>query len=118
MKINLFFITIFLFSTYVEAASFDCRKAKTFAENSICSDTLLSRLDDALAENYSSMRNSNFGNTKEWLKSEQVKWIKSLNLCKDKECLIDAYRKRVDETCEYGVVSGSHPDCTMSEQID
>lgn len=117
MKLPLLFITLAACSTSANAVSFDCKKATTFSEKAVCSDTLLSKLDDVLAENYKGMLNSDFGNTQKSLKAAQVKWIKSLNQCKDNQCLIDAYRKRVDETCDYGVVSGIHPECTMSADI-
>jgi len=117
MKISLLFIMFALVSTFANAVSFDCKKATAFAEKAVCSDPLLSKLDDVLAKNYKGMLNSDFGNTQKSLKAEQVKWIKSLNQCKDNQCVNDAYRKRIDETCDYGVVSGIHPECTMSQDI-
>lgn len=32
-------------------------------------------------------------------------------------CLADSYRQRLDEVCEYPVLSGVHPICTSSEEI-
>jgi uncharacterized protein len=117
MKLPLLFFTLAICSSSASAVSFNCTKATTFAEKAVCSDALLSKLDDALAENYKGMLNSDFGNSQKSLKADQIKWIKSLNQCKDNQCVIDAYRKRVDETCVYGVVSGIHPECTMSQDI-
>ncbi|ENA27335.1 MULTISPECIES: lysozyme inhibitor LprI family protein [unclassified Pseudomonas] len=99
------------------AVSFDCTKASTSVEKMICTDPMLSRLDDALAENYKSMLLSDFGGSKAELRNEQRIWLSKRNKCKDKACLVDAYRVRVDETCDYGVVSGIHPVCTSSEEI-
>jgi uncharacterized protein len=117
MKFSSTVLALVLCSPLVNAASFNCDRAKTFVEKVVCSDPLLSKLDDALAENYKGMLNSDFGNSQKSLKTAQIKWIKGLNQCKDNQCLIDAYRKRVDETCDYGLVSGIHPECTMSEDI-
>jgi hypothetical protein len=39
------------------------------------------------------------------------------NRCRDNACLVDLYRERVDELCDYGVASGVHPGCTPSEDI-
>lgn len=43
------------------AASFDCAKAARFVEQAICANATLSQLDDALSENYRSMRAANIG---------------------------------------------------------
>ena len=43
------------------APSFDCAKASTFSEKSICSDPLLGNLDGALSENYKYMLASDIG---------------------------------------------------------
>jgi uncharacterized protein len=101
----------------VNAASFDCAKAVSPVERMICSDRLLSRLDDALAENYRNMLSADFGGSKADLRGSQREWLAQRNKCKDSACLVGLYRLRVDETCEYGVVSGVHPGCTPSEDI-
>ncbi|WP_168224696.1 lysozyme inhibitor LprI family protein [Rhodoferax aquaticus] len=99
------------------AASFDCSKASTYVERTICTDAQLERLDVALAENYKGMLASDFGGSRKLLQEEQLRWLTQRNQCKTAKCLIDAYRKRVDETCDYGVVTGVHPVCTPSEDI-
>jgi uncharacterized protein len=110
-------ILLNLFSSFVIAASFDCTKATTFVEKTICSEPLLSKLDDALAENYIGMYYSNFGGSQKSLKAEQQKWLSSRNKCTNSKCLITSYQKRIDETCDYGVISGLHPICKMSDEI-
>lgn len=117
MKHAALLLVFVLFSLPTFAVSFDCSKASTFVEKQICTDPLLGKLDDALSKNYKGMLASNFGGSKKSLKEEQLKWLSSRNKCTNVKCLIDAYRKRVDETCEYGVVSGVHPECTPSEDI-
>lgn len=97
--------------------SFDCAKASTFAEKSICGTPLLAKLDSALAANYKGMLGADFGGSKKSLRDDQIKWLASRNKCTDIKCLVDVYRTRVDETCDYGVVSGAHPECTSSADI-
>lgn len=106
-----------LLASQAIAASFDCSKASTYAEKEICADSLLQRLDVALAQNYKGMLASDFGGSKKALREEQLRWISQRNKCTSTKCLIDAYRKRLDETCDYGVVTGVHPECTLSEDI-
>jgi uncharacterized protein len=102
----------------VTAASFDCTKSKTFVEKTICSEPRLSKLDDVLVENYIGMYYSNFGGTKQSLKAEQLKWLSSRNKCKDSKCLAKSYEKRINETCDYGIVSGIHPICKMADEVN
>ena len=117
MKKILIIASFLSFAAPAFSASFDCAKANTFVEKEICADPLLSALDSALAENFRGMMTANFGGTPKSLKVEQLKWLKTRNKCSSNKCLVDLYRKRVDETCEYGVVSGVHPECTLSEDI-
>jgi uncharacterized protein len=117
MKQAALLLAFVLFSSQTYAVSFDCSRASTFVEKQICTDSLLGNLDDALSQNYRGMLSSNFGGSKKSLKEEQLMWLSNRNKCTNAKCLIDAYRKRVDETCDYGVVSGVHPECLFSEDI-
>jgi uncharacterized protein len=110
-------ILISLWFSSAMAASFDCSKASTWVEKSICADPLLGKLDEALARNYQGMLASVGGHAKKEFKKEQLKWLARRNQCTSTVCLTEIYRKRVDETCDYGVVSGVHPECSMSEDI-
>lgn len=107
-----------LFSAPTFAASFDCAKASTFAEKEICSDAILGKLDEALASNYKAMLTADFGGSVNSLRAEQRNWIANRNKCTTRDCLISEYRKRVDETCDYGVVSGVHPDCVYAKDVE
>lgn len=118
MKAAIILMTLTIFSSTALAVSFDCRKASTFVEHEICRDPLLGRLDDALSINYINMRDSDFGGTTKALKADQLKWLSLRNKCTNKQCLVRLYRQRIDETCDYGVVSGVHPDCVSSEDIN
>ncbi len=98
--------------------SFDCAKASTFSEKAICSDTLLGKLDGALSENYKYMLASDIGDgARNDLKTTQKNWLVERNKCANNQCLVNAYRKRLDEVCEYPVISGAHPNCTSSDDI-
>ena len=100
------------------AASFDCTKASGYAEKEVCSDPILSVLDEKLAENYEYMRAANIGEeARKGLRATQTKWLALRNKCADKSCLLKAYTKRLDEICEYPVISGAHPSCTTSEEV-
>jgi uncharacterized protein len=113
-------LTMLLATMFVtgHAASFDCQKASTFVEKEICSNALLGKLDEALDENYKSMQAADFGASRKTLKAEQLKWLSTRNKCATTKCIIDTYRKRVDETCDYGVVSGVHPPCTLADDVN
>src|SRR4051794_17667809 len=81
------------------AVSFDCNKAKTLVEHTICSDTELSTLDDQLAGRYSeAMRTTN---DKETLRADQKKWLRTRNDCKDIDCLKEAYATRISDLGKY-----------------
>jgi uncharacterized protein len=54
---------------------------------------------------------------RKYLKTMQKKWLSNRNKCTNNNCLLEAYRKRVDEVCEYPVISGVHPICTYSDDI-
>ena len=98
--------------------SFDCTKASNFSEKAICSDTLLGKLDGALSENYRFILASNIGDgAKKDLKTAQKKWILERDKCPDNQCLTTAYQKRIDEVCEYPVITGIHPICTNASDI-
>lgn len=98
--------------------SFDCAKASTMAEKAICTDPLLGKLDGALAENYKFMLASNIDDwAKSDLKAKQRIWLAERNKCTENQCLVSSYRKRMDEICEYPVLSGAHPICTSSDAI-
>lgn len=77
-----------------QAASFDCKKARSTVEKLICSDAALSRLDDDLARAYRGSLKDAPG--KETLRSQQMEWLtKTRDACKDRECLVKAYYDRI-----------------------
>ncbi|WP_051320526.1 lysozyme inhibitor LprI family protein [Cupriavidus sp. amp6] len=117
MKFRHLILALLIVSPLAHATSFDCKKASTFAEKTICASSLLGKLDDALTENYSAMLATDLGDGGASLKKEQRAWISQRNKCTTEQCLIDLYRKRVDDVCEAPVVSGMHAACVQSSDI-
>lgn len=104
---------------HATAPSFNCSKASNFVEKTICAEPLLGKLDNALSENYKYMLASNIGEgARGDLKVSQKKWLTERNACANSDCLVDKYRKRVNEVCEYPVLSGIHPICIYSDEIN
>lgn len=98
--------------------SFDCGKAATYVEKNICSNIYLSQLDGVLSQNYKYISASDIGDdARKHLKSTQKNWLQDRNKCSDVQCLVDIYKKRIDEICDYPVLSGIHPECVYSNEI-
>ena len=51
------------------------------------------------------------------LKATQKKWLQERNRCQSNQCLADSYKKRIDEICDYPVISGVYPDCHSAEEV-
>jgi uncharacterized protein len=77
------------------AVSFDCSKAQTYREKSVCSSTILGGLDDELNSAYQAAKQT-WGN-KQALVDSQREWISDTNRCFDEGCIATAYRARIDE---------------------
>lgn len=77
-------------------ASFNCSKAVTRVEKSICASLGLSDLDERLAGAYAAaLRSSDDPGT---VKSRQRAWLKNVrDRCPDEACLKEAYEKRLAE---------------------
>jgi uncharacterized protein len=81
------------FSSYLQAASFDCAKATTNVEKMICQSSLLSRSDEELAMAYKNAMDAVID--KETLQQQQRTWLKDTrNKCQDIYCLSTAYRNQ------------------------
>lgn len=117
MKFRHLILALLIASPLAHATSFDCKKASTFVEKTICANPLLGKLDDALTENYGAMLATDLGDGGASLKKEQRAWIAQRNKCTTDQCLVDLYRKRVDDVCEAPVVSGVHASCVQSSDI-
>lgn len=99
--------------------SFDCSKATTVVEKLICNEQSLGKLDGALADNYKIMMAADIGDgARADLKLTQKQWLGNRNECTDSQCLANAYIVRIDEICEYPVITGVHPVCAMADEVN
>lgn len=88
-----------------EAASFDCKKAKTEVEKTICTSAELSRLDDRMAASYADAISKLSPEGKKILRIGQQRWLKFIRaLCKDamvyrdtESCLRQKYEDRISD---------------------
>jgi uncharacterized protein len=94
LKTSFSAIAIFAFASVSHAASFDCAKASTLVEKTICSETQLSDLDDLLMQSYKkAMANATDANA---LKTQQRAWLANVrNRCQDSVCLMRVYNERL-----------------------
>ncbi len=120
MRTQLSLLMIFVALTMnAQSASFDCAKASTYVEKEICHNPYLSKLDEALATNYKYMLASNIGEgAAKDLKPTQKQWLGQRNSCTTRGCIENAYLTRIDEICEYPVISGIHPECLSADDIN
>ena len=74
--------------------SFNCDKASTIIEKTICSSSELAKLDNSVALAY---KNALSNGTHTDLKTTQKKWIKSRNSCQTEKCIEKAYVERWED---------------------
>lgn len=87
------FVFFVLASPLGFSASFDCAKAATKTEVSVCSDPQLSGLDEDLAHAYKNAME--LSRDREGLKKDQLAWLKAIKGCQDVECLRFSYERRI-----------------------
>ncbi len=93
---NLLLLVVIVFSWEIgaHAASFDCGKAVTVIDKTICAERELSNLDDTLTRSYKDALAKS--RQKDVLKSEQRAWLTNVrNKCGDTTCLKRVYRERI-----------------------
>lgn len=91
---QLVFLIMLLLPLKVFSASFDCSKSHTFIEHAICSDKLLSKLDDQLGRAYKNVLET--ASAPDEVKAGQKNWLDTVrNVCQDKNCLKHAYETRL-----------------------
>lgn len=90
-------------SAHANAASFDCAKAGTWVEKTICSNAELSQLDEVMAQEYkaklaSAIEYDDSSAYKKETRNAQRNWLKfQRNSCKSEECLIREYKEHTGE---------------------
>lgn len=87
-------LALFLAAAPAQAASFDCAKAATRAEKTICADPALSGMDEELAKTYAQAKEK--ATDKDALTRAQRTWVKSVrDACPDNKCMLKAYLDRI-----------------------
>lgn len=95
-------------ASIANSASFDCAKAGTPFEKTICANPNLSSLDDKLAQMYFSAKAT--AANPEQFKLDQINWIKEARACgTDVLCIELAYRKRMLALTPRPVTDSSPP---------
>jgi uncharacterized protein len=100
-----------------QAASFDCAKANSKVERTICTDSELSKLDDQLNKTYQQAMEQSKDKQHEF--KEQKRWLKEIrNICTDVDCLKSAYTSRISDLSpststqdNSAISSGPKPEC-------
>lgn len=105
------YVVLFVLITNVQAASFDCKKAKTFAEKTICEFDSISKLDDEMAIKYKEL----LSKSGDKIRNDQRAWIKEMNSCADARCINSAYLGRLSEI-EMELKNVNKSNTTFSDQ--
>lgn len=74
------------------ATGFDCAKAVSAVEKMICADAELSKLDSQMSKLYKPK-----GESADFQRAIQRRWLKQRNQCADADCLRTAYAARLRE---------------------
>ena len=96
--ISLLAVALFTHAIPAWSASFDCSKASTYVEEMICDNVILSKLDERMAKAYFKSReimNPNF------VKNDQISWIKLRNKCLSNICINALYNQRLSELAKF-----------------
>lgn len=79
----------------VQAASFNCDKAKTISENAICEYRQVNDADVKMATTYNILKRLVPMGTRGMIQDEQVKWLSLRDRCgASQSCLMDVYKMR------------------------
>jgi uncharacterized protein len=107
MKMKSFFIIAFMLAfashSQAQSPSFDCGKASTIVEKTICKDLELSGMDSEVAYYFSSARKFRATDKKaaDYVLRNQRDWLKERNKCANSKnidyCLKESYQDRIFE---------------------
>jgi uncharacterized protein len=78
------------------AASFECQRNENRVERLICSDSVVSDLDEVMARFYAGAQGSLKENAT-CLKTDQQEWVHRRDACRDVPCMDRVYRERLAE---------------------
>ncbi len=98
---NKSFLITLLFLGHLYASSFNCDKATTSVEKSICSSLSLSQLDDKMSIKYTFIKKRISKNENKIFLKAQRQWLKEKSKCETnssiENCLISIYQDRILE---------------------
>ena len=118
LRYSVLWLVVFFLMVPDVLYAIDCDKVSNFSEKEICLGGFLLDLDDAMNLNYKSMMLSDIGGGAiKDLRSSQQKWLSKRNKCSTKECILDAYKHRIIDICNYPVITGIHPVCKSYEDV-
>jgi uncharacterized protein len=87
-KLFIIIILLGLSSTHATAASFDCKKAASWVEKTVCSNPELSKLDEQMAKAYHDALASLSPEGQQETKQYQKQWLKEISFIRDKRSSI------------------------------
>lgn len=90
---HIFIYFFLLLNVSLFGVSFDCAKATTKVEKMICTNPVLSALDENLSKAFKEALKAT--DDKEQLKKEQFLWMKDRNQCKSDECVKQKYQSKL-----------------------
>jgi uncharacterized protein len=108
-------LLVCLSTAAAHGASFDCHKAYTRAEKTICSNPDLSRADERLAKSFKEALAAS--TDKQALRREQKEWPSSQrDVCPTAACILGAYLARIGqlERVSSGAAAASNPASEMA----
>lgn len=120
MKRTCIFFLVLTLPLVTCAASFDCKKARSYVEHQICDDAYLSKLDTALGANYKNLMRAQLSDVQsENISLQEEEWLKERNQCKTKSCIVTQYEAQVDSLCDLAkdMLLKPRPQCTHVSQL-
>ncbi|MDR2091743.1 MAG: lysozyme inhibitor LprI family protein [Azoarcus sp.] len=94
--------------------SFDCAKQSSLGEQFVCADSMLSKYDAVLDQNYKQIKASLKADRQKTLALGQRAWLRQRDKCKDLDCFIQSYTRRIDELC---TTYANVPSCKRAAAI-
>jgi uncharacterized protein len=82
-----------------QGLGFDCSKARSKIDKSICADPQLSALDRKNADLFALAQSQ--GNDERDVKKEQRRWLRTRDDCEDTTCVKKSYEQRIKELATY-----------------
>jgi uncharacterized protein len=93
--------------------SFDCAKARSFAERNICSDPELARLDRELGRLYARAKRAAV-DPAAFQRQSDAQWRRRERTCRDRSCLVRWYADRREQLAQALALSARRGDRTAS----